>query len=77
MLKIPELWVYCQESLKIYLLQGEHYQESEESRLFPDLNLPKILPYYIELAWTQGSSVALRQFEALDNFDESIPGDLD
>ena len=67
-LKIPELWVYRQESLRIYLLEGESYQESEKSRLFPEINIKQILPYYVELAWNQGSSVALRQFEALDNF---------
>jgi Uma2 family endonuclease len=68
LLKIPELWVYRRESLKIYLLQGQSYQESEKSRLFPDIDIKKILPYYVELGWTQGASVALRQFEALDNF---------
>lgn len=67
LLKIPELWVYRPESLKIYLLQGDSYQESEESRLFPEIKIKKILPYYIELAWNQGSSLALRQFEALDS----------
>jgi Uma2 family endonuclease len=68
LLKIPELWIYRRESLKIYLLQGESYQESEKSRLFPDIDIKNILPYYVELGWTQGASVALRQFEALDNF---------
>ncbi len=68
LLKIPELWVYHRESLKIYLLEGESYQESEKSRLFPDINIKKILPHYVELGWTQGASVALRQFEALENF---------
>ncbi|MGB5596731.1 MAG: Uma2 family endonuclease [Crocosphaera sp.] len=67
-LKIPELWIYRQESLKIYLLQGDSYQDSEKSRLFPDINIKKILPYYVELGWTQGASIALRQFQALDNF---------
>ena len=38
------------------------YQESEKSRLFPDIKIKEILLYYFELAWNQGSSVALRQF---------------
>ena len=62
LLKIPELWVYRRESLKIYLLQGESYQESEKSRLFPDIDIKKILPYYVELGWIQGASVALGHF---------------
>ncbi|MFN6247701.1 Uma2 family endonuclease [Microcystis sp.] len=67
LLKIPELWVYRREELKIYLFREDGYQESENSRLFPDINIKKLLPYYVELGWNQGSSLALRQFEALEN----------
>lgn len=68
LLKIPELWVYRRESLKVYLLQGESYQESDKSRLFPDIDIKNILPYYVELGWTEGASIALRKFESLDIF---------
>jgi Uma2 family endonuclease len=68
LLKIPELWVYRREELKIYLFREDGYQESENSRLFPDINIKKLFPYYVELGWNQGSSIALRQFEALENF---------
>lgn len=61
-LKIPELWIYRQESLKIYLWENEHYLESEKSRLFPEIDIKNIFPYYVESGWQQGSSVALRQF---------------
>lgn len=62
LLKIPELWIYRQEALTIYLLEGEKYQESEVSRLFREIDIKTLLPNYIELGWTQGSSIALRQF---------------
>ena len=62
MLKIPELWVYRQETLKIYLWENEHYLDSEKSRLFSEIDIKNILPYYVELGWTKGLSVALRQF---------------
>ncbi|WP_198648968.1 Uma2 family endonuclease [Cyanothece sp. BG0011] len=68
LLKLPELWVYRQESLNIYILQENSYQDSEKSNLFPNINIKKILPHYVELGWTEGSSIALRQFETLDNF---------
>ncbi|MCA2510742.1 MAG: Uma2 family endonuclease [Microcystis sp. M54BS1] len=68
LLKIPELWVYRREELKIYLLIEDGYQEKENSLLFPDINIKKLFPYYVELGWNQGSSLALRQFEALENF---------
>ena len=67
LLKIPELWVYRREELKIYLFIEDSCQESENSRLFPDINIKKLFPYYVELGWNQGSSIALRQFEALEN----------
>ena len=65
LLKIPELWIYRQESLKIYLLwENEHYLDSDKSRLFPEIDIKNILPDYVELAWKEGSSVALRQFSS-------------
>ena len=51
LLKIPELWVYYQQSLKIYCLEGNHYQDSDRSRLFPMINLKQIIPHYVELGW--------------------------
>ena len=62
LLRVPELWVYRQQSLKIYLLQRESYQESQKSRLFPEIDIKNILPYYVELGWTEGASIALRHF---------------
>ena len=59
---------YRREELKIYLLIEDSYQERENSLLFPDINIKKLFPYYVELGWNQGCSVALRQFEALENF---------
>lgn len=62
LLKVPELWVYRRECLVIYVLREEGYQESDRSDLFPAIDVKAILPYYVELGWTEGASVALRQF---------------
>lgn len=62
LLKIPELWIYRQENLIIYVWENEGYLDSDKSRLFPDIDVKNILPHYVELGWKQGSSVALRQF---------------
>lgn len=62
LLKIPELWIYRQEDLIIYLWENERYLEGDKSLLFPDIDVKSILPYYVELGWKQGSSIALRQF---------------
>ncbi|MGK7886673.1 MAG: Uma2 family endonuclease [Crocosphaera sp.] len=65
MIKVPELWIYRQGILNIYLLEENKYQASAKSRLFPDFDIKNILPEYVELGWNQGSSVALRQFRNL------------
>lgn len=60
---IPELWIYNSGVLKIYLFVDNNYQESSQSLLFETWDVKSILPKYVELAWNQGSSFALRQFE--------------
>jgi len=62
LLRIPELWIYRQEILVIYIWKKEGYLDSDKSRLFPDIDVKNILPNYVELAWKQGSSITLRQF---------------
>lgn len=59
---IPELWIYRRGNLLIYIFDGEQYQ-NEQSLIFQEFDLKKILPKYVELAWQDGSSVTLRQFE--------------
>jgi Uma2 family endonuclease len=61
---VPELWIYRQPLLSIYLFDGQDYQESEQSQIFPAIPVKQCLPEYIERAWVAGSSVALREFEA-------------
>ena len=65
MIKVPELWIYRQGVLNIYILEDNKYQDSAKSRLFPDFDIKTILPQYVELGWNEGSSVALRQFRNL------------
>ncbi|MGA1622192.1 MAG: Uma2 family endonuclease [Synechocystis sp.] len=60
---VPEVWIYRSGQLKIYRLQGEKYQHELQSLLFPEWNVINLLPQYVEMAWQQGSSVALRRFE--------------
>jgi Uma2 family endonuclease len=62
-LQIPELWIYRPGKLSIYVFRQNNYQEVSQSLLFHNINVLVILPKYVELAWNQGSSVALKQFE--------------
>jgi Uma2 family endonuclease len=63
-LAIPELWIYRSGELKIYIFEGEDYQESSQNVLLGEVDVKKLFPKYVEMAWNEGSSVALRQFES-------------
>jgi Uma2 family endonuclease len=59
---VPELWIYRQAVLLIYLFDGQAYRESDQSQLFSNIPVRQLLPLYVERAWLEGSSVALREF---------------
>ena len=63
-LGVPELWIYREDSLHVYLFEGQHYHESSDSPTFPGVPVRQLIPQYVRLAWQTGSSVALRQFES-------------
>ena len=58
-----ELWIYRQNQLLIYHFDFQQYQESQNSRWFPNYDLKTLIPQYIDRGWQIGSSVALREFE--------------
>ncbi|KAI9130564.1 Uma2 family endonuclease [Acaryochloris sp. CCMEE 5410] len=62
-LGVPELWRFNGQSLTIYQLQGEQYQEVEQSRSLPWIN--KALFYdYLNTCKSMGEAQALRQLSA-------------
>ncbi len=61
---VPELWIYRKQSLGIYLFNGQNYQHSPDSLIFPEFPVKQLIPEFVEMAWSSGSSVALRAFEA-------------
>lgn len=58
-----ELWIYRRSNLLIYHFDGQVYQEGQTSYNFPDFDVRKLIPQYVDLAWRIGSSVAVREFE--------------
>ncbi|MGF1538753.1 MAG: Uma2 family endonuclease [Elainellaceae cyanobacterium] len=67
LLAVPEVWIYRQGRLTVHVLTAEGYRDSEASPTFPEVDVKALLPPYVEKAWAEGSSVALRAFEqALD-----------
>ncbi|MEH1865659.1 MAG: Uma2 family endonuclease [Nostoc sp.] len=61
-LKVPEIWRYESKNLEINLLQGEQYIKSLTSAIFPGFPVNKIIPQFVEMARTTGTSSALRSF---------------
>ncbi len=68
-LRVPEVWIYREDALHIFLFDGRHYREVPDSPTFPGMPVRQWIPEYLRRAWEAGSSVALREFEGvLDGF---------
>ncbi|MBW4461891.1 MAG: Uma2 family endonuclease [Nodosilinea sp. WJT8-NPBG4] len=63
MLAVPEVWIYRQGQLNLYILTDSGYGDRPTSLAFPTVDVKALLPHYVERAWAAGSSVALREFE--------------
>ncbi|MBD2516712.1 Uma2 family endonuclease [Nostoc sp. FACHB-973] len=61
-LKVPEIWRYENRNLEINLLQGEQYAKSQTSPTFPDFPITELIPRFVEMARTTGTSSAIRNF---------------
>jgi Uma2 family endonuclease len=63
---VPEVWIYRDRELKIFLLTDKHYHESEHSLLFPSLlirtPIRTLVPQLVNRAITIGTSAMLREF---------------
>lgn len=61
-LRVPEIWRYENKSLEINLLQGEQYIKSQTSPTFPTFPIAELIPRFVEMARTTGTSTAIRTF---------------
>lgn len=59
--KVPELWIYNNGKLKIWLLRDGNYWESDRSSIFPDLPIVEMIPRLVKQAFQEGSSKMLRE----------------
>jgi Uma2 family endonuclease len=60
---VPELWVYDNGRLKIYVLRDGIYLDSDTSPLFRDIPIKEMIPAFVERAWQVGNLQALEEFE--------------
>ncbi len=63
-LGVPELWIYENNRLQIYWLEGEGYRESKQSLAFPEVDVSSIMPALVQRAFQIGTSQMLREFRA-------------
>ncbi|MEE3718145.1 Uma2 family endonuclease [Tumidithrix elongata RA019] len=61
---VPELWIYLDRSLKIYLLCNGEYIESSLSPTFGTLPVREVIPQFIERTFQEGRGAAFRAFRA-------------
>ncbi|MBJ7901320.1 MAG: Uma2 family endonuclease [Cyanobacteria bacterium RI_101] len=59
-LGVPEVWIYDNSCLSIYLLGENGYQRGTISQVFPALDMPRLIPELVQLALSSGTSVMLR-----------------
>jgi len=59
---VPELWIYADNCLKIYVLQDGGYLESGLSKVFGDLPIAVVIPQFVDYIFEKGRRIALREF---------------
>ncbi len=62
-LRVPEVWIYRNRTLKIYLLQNGDYIESSVSLIFPNLPIAEMIPQLVQKAIDEGTSQMLRELK--------------
>lgn len=60
-MEVPEVWIYDNGRLEIYQLQEGEYQTTTVSKVFPDIDLPIIIPRLVQQAFQQGTSTMLKE----------------
>ena len=58
---VPEVWIYENNKLRIYILQSEGYKLNQNSAIFPDLDIAEMIPRLIAQAYREGTRQMLRQ----------------
>jgi Uma2 family endonuclease len=58
--QVPEVWLWKNQSLKIYQLEAGDYELKSQSRFFPSLDLADLLKTVVQEAYARNSSFAIR-----------------
>lgn len=58
--RVPEVWLFRNNQLSIYQLQGAGYALRSQSRYFPELNLSEAIARCLHIAYQRNTSAAIR-----------------
>jgi Uma2 family endonuclease len=58
--RVPEVWLFRNQQLLIYQLQGDKYGIASQSQYFPDVNLSEIVARCKIIAYQRNTSAAIR-----------------
>ena len=61
---IPELWIYIENTLRIYILSNGEYAEAQLSPIFGNIPVRDVIPNFVERSFKDGRSAAIRAFRA-------------
>ncbi|MDT9298315.1 MAG: Uma2 family endonuclease, partial [Arthrospira platensis PCC 7345] len=61
--RVPEVWLFRQQQLLIYQLQGDEYQVKSQSQYFPEVNLADVVARCLEIAYQRNTSAAIRDLK--------------
>ncbi|MBO0349098.1 Uma2 family endonuclease [Phormidium pseudopriestleyi FRX01] len=59
--RVPEVWLFRQQQLLIYQLEGDEYGIKSQSQYFPEVNLADVVARCLEIAYQRNTSAAIRQ----------------
>jgi Uma2 family endonuclease len=61
--RVPEVWLFKKQHLLIYQMQREDYQLQNQSRYFPDFDLPSTIDRCVRITYDRNTSAAIRDFK--------------
>ena len=59
--RVPEVWLYKKNQLKIYQLQSDRYTVVTSSRYFPNMNVLALITECFRIAFERNTSAAIRE----------------
>ena len=62
-LRVPEVWIYSNQQLIIYILEDGGYVQTPISPIFPNLPVTQLIPQLVQKAIDEGTSKMLRDLK--------------